>query len=136
MTEKDEIYEKWDAKEILSQSLLRTNFYVHEIQQGEILSWTRIPGETAYYIKENGIDVYKTVTTIGRVFPQEFLIDVKADSMKEALDLFTQKENDYYSKITEDVKNYKKGILSIRTNPIKLKNDNSYVEQISILVIV
>jgi len=136
MTEKDDLYEKWDAKEILSQSLLRNNFYVHEMQQGEILSWRILPGQTAYYIRENGIDIEKIVTTIDRVFPQEFLIDVKADSMKEALELFTQKENEYYAKITEEVKNYKKGILCIRTNPTKLKDDNFYIEQISILVIV
>jgi len=137
MTEKDEIYEKWDAKEILSQSLLRTNFYVHEIQQGEILSWKVLPEQTAYCIVEAGSTLGKITTTANITFPQEFHIVVKADSMKEALDLFTQKENEYYSKITEEVKNYKKGILCIRTNPTKLEEENSYyMEQISILVIV
>ena len=133
--EKKDLYEKWDAKEILSQSLLRTNFYVHEMQQGEILSWTLVSGETAYCIVEAGSTLGKITTTTNLAIPQEFQIIIEADSMKEALNLFAQKENKYYSKITEDIKNYKKGILCIRTNPTKLEED-LYMEQISILVIV
>ena len=136
MTEKDDLCEKWDAKEILSQSLLRNNFYVYEIQPGEILSWKISPGQTSYYIKEDGTTIEKITSTMDRVFPQEFSINVKADSLKEALDLFTQKENEYYAKITEQIKDYKKGILSIRINPTKLKEESLYAETISILVIV